>query len=83
MEFQQLTQIQKQLSIQQSLLRNQEGLLDGENIRFTNGESSLFLVNNREQKVIETKQKLIALSSKYLQQKIKLRWASGILSTIQ
>jgi hypothetical protein len=33
--------------------------------------------------VIETKQKLIALSSKYLQQKIKLRWASGILSTIQ
>lgn len=83
MEFQQLTQIQKQLAIQQSLLRNQEGLLDGENIRFTNGESSLFLVNNREQKVIETKQKLIALSAKYLQQKIKLRWASGILSTIQ
>ncbi|NDC40744.1 MAG: TolC family protein [Chitinophagia bacterium] len=43
-------------------------LFNGEVVKFSSGESSLFLVNSRELKVLETSQKLIELKAK--QQKV-------------
>lgn len=76
-----LTQTQKQLSVQQSMYTNQLLLLQGEETRFEQGESSLFLVNSREQKAIETQQKLVALQAKLYKQLAALKWSAGLLHT--
>jgi len=39
----------------------------------------LFLINSREQKKIETLQKMNATIAKFYKQKTALRWASGVL----
>jgi len=46
--------------------------------RFFNGESSLFLINARELKTIETKQKLIELKSKNRKALVSLKWSAGL-----
>ena len=78
-QFNILTQLKNQINIQQNLYENLNILLKGEQARFENGESSLFLINSREQKRIETLQKLTATIAKFYKQKTALRWASGIL----
>lgn len=50
-----------------------------EQVRFTNGESSLFLVNAREQKTLEGFQKLIEVKAKNLKSIAALKWAAGVL----
>lgn len=72
-------QLAKQWEIQTELLSNQQRLQSGEETRFQQGESSLFLVNSREQKTIETRQKLVALQAKFFQQKVGLLWSAGML----
>jgi outer membrane protein TolC len=72
-------QIKQQISLQSEMLANQKMLVKGEEIRFQNGESSLFLINSREQKQIETNQKLLATTFKLYKQWAGLRWASGLL----
>jgi outer membrane protein TolC len=52
----------------------------GEETRFQAGESSLFLINARENKTLEALQKLQELKSKYYQTENALQWAAGILS---
>lgn len=78
-QFNTLTQLGKQITWQQQLYRNQQTLQKGEEIRFENGESSLFLINSREQKSIESLQKLNATWSKYRKQMVGLKWAAGLL----
>lgn len=78
-EFNQLNTIVKQISVQNDLLRNQNVLLQGEKVKFENGESSLFLVNSREQKAIESQLKLNSNVIKYSKQLAKVKWASGTL----
>jgi outer membrane protein TolC len=78
-QFNILTQLKNQMNIQQNLYENLNVLLKGEEARFENGESSLFLINSREQKKIETLQKLNATIAKFYKQKTALRWASGVL----
>ena len=53
--------------------------LKNETLRFNNGESSLFLVNTRENKVLEMQQKIIELQVKLLKAKYSLDWAAGFL----
>ena len=60
----------------QLMLINYERLYNGESTRFNIGESSLFLLNARENKVLETKQKLIEYKTKYLKGYQGLLWAS-------
>jgi outer membrane protein TolC len=57
--------IKQQTVIYQKNLGSYRQLLDGESKRFINGESSLFLVNAREQKYIESQIKLTELITKY------------------
>lgn len=80
MEYNQFKGLVNILETQNQLLRNQERLLDGENTRFKNGESSLFLINSREQKLLETKQKNISIQAKLQIQRNKLWWSTGTLA---
>jgi outer membrane protein TolC len=78
-----LSMLRNQLNIQENLYQSQAILLKGEEIRFQNGESSLFLINSREQKNIETIQKLNATIAKYYKQKASLKWATGNLYIVK
>lgn len=80
MEYNQFKGLVNILETQKQLLRNQESLLEGENTRFRNGESSLFLINSREQKLLETKQKNISIQAKLQIQRNKLWWSTGTLA---
>ncbi len=73
-------QTEAQLSLQSKLLANTIALQKGEEIRFNNGESSLFLLNAREQKTIEAEQKLVELKAKAEKAAISVKWSAGILA---
>jgi outer membrane protein TolC len=51
-------------------------LLKAEEIRFENGESSIFLINSRENKKIDAQEKLINLKAKVIKSYNKLKWMS-------
>lgn len=68
-----------QINVSQQNYLNNKKLLDAENIKFAMGESSMFLVNSREMKLIETQQKLIALKTKFFKSIVANQWAAGML----
>jgi outer membrane protein TolC len=70
----------QQVALQQRALLNYETLQRGEETRFFNGESSLFLVNARETKVLEAAQKLVEAKVKLLKTVAGLQWAAGLLN---
>ena len=63
--------------ITQTLIVDYETLFKAEERKFNIGESSLFLVNSRESKLIDAKLKGIALSNQYFSTKAKLYNALG------
>ena len=73
------TIIKQQLQTVQSMYNNYKALLRNEEFKFSQGESSLFLVNSRETKVIELLQKQIELIIKFLKAKYAMEWAAGLL----
>lgn len=77
--YNELMVLRNQVSLQEKNYRNYQLLLQGEEIRFKNGESSLFLVNTRENKTLEALQKLQELRNKYLKTLNSLQWAAGQL----
>jgi outer membrane protein TolC len=54
-------------------------LLDAENIKFQSGESSMFLINARQMKLLEFQSKLIEVKTKYFKSLAGVAWASGTL----
>ena len=78
--FTEWQQLETQLALQNKLLANTAALQKGEEIKFVNGESALFLVNAREQKTIEAEQKAIELKSKTRKAAIGVNWSAGILA---
>jgi outer membrane protein TolC len=52
-------------------------LLEAENIKFQTGESSLFLVNSRENKYVESQKKLVAMEAESMYQMRLLYWWLG------
>jgi outer membrane protein TolC len=70
-----LNQVQGIDRIQQSYYK----LLRNEELRFFQGESSLFLINSREMKWLETIQKQTELQVKLTTGVYKLNWAAGLL----
>ena len=78
--FNRVAILQNQVIIANSALLNYTALLRNELLRFNNGESSLFLVNSRENKVLEIKQKIIELQVKLLKAIYTLNWAGGALN---
>ncbi|MFN4082986.1 MAG: TolC family protein [Bacteroidia bacterium] len=73
-----LNTLEQLLKIQIKLVENNRILRDGEEFRFENGESSLFLVNQRERALIESQSKLVELQAKYAKAKYMLQWATGV-----
>ncbi|SFI37179.1 TolC family protein [Halpernia frigidisoli] len=65
-----------QIFLAERNLKNFQLLLKAEETKFENGESSIFLINSRENKAIESQEKLINLKSKVIKSYIKLKWLS-------
>lgn len=77
--FNEFSAITQQLQTVQNMNTNYKALLRNEELKFAQGESSLFLVNSRETKVIELLQKQIELNIKYYKAKYAMEWAAGLL----
>lgn len=77
--YNQLVNYKTQVNLLQKTYSNYLQLQRGEETRFFNGESSLFLVNSRENKTQETLIKLIEISVKYNKTAYGLQWATGNL----
>jgi len=77
--FNELVNLRLQVATQTKAYSNYFSLQRGEEIRFSIGESSLFLVNARENKRLEALQKLQELKAKLALAGYQLRWAVGRL----
>lgn len=75
--YNELKLMEQNLILQEDIVRNQQKLRDAEQQRFINGESSVFLINARESKLIDLQVKLVTLQAKYQKAKVMLRWAAG------
>ena len=69
--------LREQLALQEQVVLNAERLRQGEQTRFENGESSVFLLNAREASLVSARVKLAELRAKYAQTQATLRWAAG------
>lgn len=69
--------LEEQIRLQEQMVTNANTLRNGEVIRFQNGESSLFLVNSREMKLMEAQVKLYTLRTKYAKARTFLYWSAG------
>lgn len=67
----------RQLQAQEQVVENAQRLREGEQIRFENGESSVFLLNSREAYLLSARLKLAELQAKYAQTQAGLRFAAG------
>lgn len=77
--FNELLALKSQVVLQEKAYKNYQILQRGEEIRFQAGESSLFLINARENKALEALQKLQELKAKYFKTENNLLWAAGLL----
>jgi outer membrane protein TolC len=77
--FNEVNLIAQQIKIYESAYDNNRKLFLGENIRFEIGESTLFVLNSRENKVLEVAQKLQELKTKWHKSYAGLYWALGQL----
>jgi outer membrane protein TolC len=77
--FNQVVTLRKQVKIFEDAYDNYVRLLRAEERKFSIGESSLFILNSRENKVLETKQKLLELKTKFFKSLIAVEWAAGNL----
>lgn len=63
-----------QINLSQINLVNYQKLLAAEEIKYSNGESSLFLINSRENKMIDAQEKFISIQMKFVKSFNKLKW---------
>ena len=77
--FMEFYALSSQLQTAQNMYKNYQSLLRTEELKFAQGESSLFLVNTRETKLIEILQKQIDLTFKAYKAKYTMEWAAGLL----
>ncbi len=77
--YNEMVALQQQVAIFDGAYSNYQKLFAGERIRFGVGESSLFLLNTRENKVLESAQKMVELKTKWHKTYAGLMWAAGNL----
>lgn len=73
-----LTTLQGLLTQQESMVQNYQKLRDAELDKFFVGESSLFLINTRESKLLESQVKLADLQRKVQKAQAELSYAAGM-----
>ena len=74
--------LRKQILTQEATNKNLIALVKAEESRFNNGESSLFLINARENKALEALEKLIELKTKYAKTVYALQGSAGLLGGV-
>ncbi len=74
-----LTNLRTQAALFRDITTNYRRLLDGENEKFSIGESSIFLVNTREQRWLDAQLKYLKLLSELRKAEAALQWAAGVL----
>lgn len=74
-----LTTIRQQLDLYNQVVENYQALLTAERRKFDIGESSVFLLNTREQKLFEAQLKQVKLQGELQKYTLALYWASGRL----
>jgi len=77
--YNQLVNHLQQIRLNQDALLAYQRLLRAEELRFGIGESTLFLLNIRENKVLETAQKLAGIKTKFFKSWYAVQWAAGLL----
>lgn len=77
--YNELVGLQKQIAINEQTYKGYQILYRGEDIRFKEGESTLFLLNIRENKLLEALQKLTELKTKFYKTQVAVQWAAGLL----
>lgn len=77
--YNEVLNLQKQVRIYEAALDNYRKLYNAELLKFSFGETTLFLLNTRETKVMEAEQKLLELKTKFYQAFAALNWATGLL----
>ena len=77
--FQQLSTIAEQIEVLTISVNRYRYLLEAENERFNIGESSIFLINSREQKLIDAQLKLAKTLVAFQKEKVLLLWYKGNL----
>lgn len=80
--YNEMTALRKQVLIQEATNKNLVALVKAEESRFLNGESSLFLINTRENKALEALEKLIELKTKYAKTVYVLQGSAGLLGGV-
>jgi len=78
--YNELLTLRSQFILLEKSFSNFQTLQRGEELKFFNGESSLFLVNSRENKSLEAMQKLLKTKTEYYKAFNNLLWASGVLN---
>ena len=73
-----LANLRQQIQLANEMRDNYARLLAGENEKFLLGESSIFLLNSRENKLIEAQLKLAKLQAEARKAEAGLRWAAGM-----
>lgn len=68
-----------QLALYRQAVANYQRLLDAELRKFSIGESSIFLINSRENKLIDAQLKLVKLESSLPKLEAGVQWAAGRL----
>lgn len=68
-----------QLSVAQAALKSYQLLYSGERVKFEAGESTLFLLNSRQNKLIESAQKVVEFAAKLQKAEAGLYFAAGRL----
>jgi len=68
---------QQMIDQQEEAVNNYRIMLEGERTKFENGESSVFLVNSRQNKLVNAQMKLVELHATYQINLGQLYWASG------
>ncbi|RLJ80059.1 TolC family protein [Pedobacter alluvionis] len=66
-----------QIKIAQQNIGNYNRLLQAEETKYQNGESSLFLINSRENKLIDAQEKMLELRFKFLKSYNELKFMSA------
>lgn len=76
--YNEYTLLSVQLNDQLAQVRNAELLLEGEQLRFNEGESSLFLLNSRENALLLFRLRTLECRAKLEKARALVRWSAGV-----
>jgi outer membrane protein TolC len=77
--YNELVNLLEQIRINERSFNAYSRVFEVELQRFNLGESTLFVLNNRELKVLESRQKLAELKAKFFKTAYGVEWAAGLL----